>query len=119
MNSKDALAQILKMKGANYEWNDDKTGIKRPEGQQLGFIAQDIQALFPNKVKADNLGYLQTAYGDYDPLFVESIKALYQENQKLKFDLGEMKASISKLEDLVKSRFNISEEKNNSNNSKK
>jgi len=102
----------MRTSGANYEWNDNKTGIIRPQGQQLGFIAQDIQTLFPNKVKEDNLGYLQTAYGDYDPLFVESIKALYNENVTLKSEVEQLKASIDNLTSLVKSQLGISSETN-------
>ena len=39
--------------------------------------------MWPTKVKEDSQGYLQTAYGDYDPMFVEAIKALYAQNQEL------------------------------------
>jgi trimeric autotransporter adhesin len=83
ISSQDALQKVLQMKGAYYEWNDNATNIKRPKGIQFGFIAQDLQEVFPTKVKTDNLGYLQTAYGDYDPMFVEAIKALNDKIERL------------------------------------
>jgi hypothetical protein len=83
LDSEKILQKVLQMKGVNYEWNDDKTGMKRPEGIMYGFIAQDLEQVWPTKVKEDNQGYLQTAYGDYDPMFVEAIKALYAQNQEL------------------------------------
>jgi hypothetical protein len=72
------------MKGVTYEWNDSVTGYSRPEGTQYGFIAQDLQQVWPSKISEDGLGYLKTAYGDYDPMFVEAIKALYSELQQTK-----------------------------------
>ena len=77
MNSDEILTKILNMQGVTYQWNDDKTGIERPKGIMTGFIAQDLQKIWPEKVNQDNLGYLQTAYGDYAPMFVESIKSLH------------------------------------------
>jgi hypothetical protein len=32
--------------------------------------------VFPELVEEDNLGYLQTAYGTYDAMYVECIRAL-------------------------------------------
>ncbi len=105
-----ALEKINNMRGVTYEWNDDKTGSKRPDGIQYGFIAQELQKVFPEKVTEDNLGYLQTAYGDYDPIFVEAIKALNikvknleSENEQLKRMLqnySELEARITNLEGL-------------------
>lgn len=77
------LQKVLQMKGVSYEWKDDKTGIERPAGTQYGFIAQDLLQVWPEKVSEDQQGYLQTAYGDYDPMFVESIRALYKRIEAL------------------------------------
>ena len=72
----DALQKIMQLKGITYQWNDNKTGIKRPEGIQMGFTAQNIKDIFPNEVSTDAQGFLQTAYGTYDALIVEAIKEL-------------------------------------------
>ena len=82
LDSQTMLDNLLMLRGVVFEWNDDKTGSTRPEGIQFGFIAQDIQEVFPTLVEEDNLGYLQTAYGTYDPMMVEAIRAL---NEKIKF----------------------------------
>ena len=76
-----ALDLIMNLRGVKFEWNDDQTGIERPLGQQYGFIAQEIMEVLPEKVTMDNLGFYQTAYGDYDPFLVEAIKEL---DKKLK-----------------------------------
>ncbi len=105
ISEEKALESILKMRGVTYEWNDDKTGAKRPEGIQYGFVAQELQQVFPEKVTEDALGYLQTAYGDYDPIMVQSIKALHakienliQENVILKAQINEQVEVNKRLE---------------------
>ncbi len=77
------LQQLLKLEGINYEWNDSRAGMNRPNGSQYGFSAQNIQSVFPEMVSEDKDGYLQTAYGSYDPLLVEAIRALANRNDAL------------------------------------
>ncbi|MCB9336652.1 MAG: tail fiber domain-containing protein [Lewinellaceae bacterium] len=88
LNSWEMLEKLLALQGITYEWDDDKTSSKRPEGVQYGFTAQNIQEVFPTLVEEDKLGYLQTAYGTYDAMTVEAIRALYQEmeNGKLRIE---------------------------------
>lgn len=95
--SEQALDQLLSLRGVTYEWNDDKTGIDRPETTQYGFIAQEIQEVFPEKVEADSQGYLQTAYGDYDAMIVQSMKALLERIERLEQENKELKAKMTQL----------------------
>jgi trimeric autotransporter adhesin len=83
LDSELVLNKILKLQGVTYEWNDQVTNTKRPIGLQYGFIAQNIEDVFPSKVKKDEKGYLMTAYGDYDPMIVEAIRALNNKIEKL------------------------------------
>lgn len=100
LDGKKALEQIENLRGVTYLWNDNKTGSKRPEGIQYGFIAQEIQEVFPEKVSEDNLGYLQTAYGDYDALFVQAIKEQQLQIEKLSEENKLLKAALSMVDDL-------------------
>lgn len=84
IEGKTALDLITQMNGVTYEWNDEVTGNKRPDGKQYGFIAQELKILFPEKVSLDAQGFYQTAYGDYDALFVQALKELKKENEVLK-----------------------------------
>jgi hypothetical protein len=102
LHSEEMLGKLLSLQGVSYEWNDDKTGTLRPEGEHYGFIAQDIQEVFPTLVEEDNLGYLQTAYGTYDPMIVESIRALDEkirilqdENELLKNQVHDLMTMLS------------------------
>ncbi|MCK7589764.1 tail fiber domain-containing protein [Subsaxibacter sp. CAU 1640] len=110
----DALDKINQMSGVTYLWNDNKTGTERPKNIQYGFIAQELMEVFPEKVSMDNMGYYQTAYGDYDPIFVEAIKELNSkietletENQKLKEQLknySNLGARLTQLEQSTNSQ---------------
>lgn len=100
ISGKKALEKIQNMRGVTYFWNDDKTGIERPDNLQYGFIAQEIMEVFPEKVTEDNLGYYQTAYGDYDPIFVEAIKELKNEVEALKEENIKLKEALKKQEQL-------------------
>lgn len=71
-----ALEMITKLRGVTYEWDDDITGIDRPDNLQYGFIAQELNEVFPEKISKDNQGYYMAAYGDYDALFVQVFKEL-------------------------------------------
>ena len=78
--------------------------MPRPEGIQYGFTAQNIQSVYPEKVSVDAQSFLQTAYGTYDAMFVESIRALLlrierleHENQSLKTQLGHLPAQFNQM----------------------
>ena len=87
-----ALQQLLQLQGITYEWNDQQTGITRPEGKHYGFTAQNVQAVFPELVSTDAQGYLQTAYGTYDALMLEAIRELHEKIQTLEKEIQQLKS---------------------------
>ena len=49
----DVLNRVVQLQGYQYEWNDMAKGLKIPRTRhtvELGFLAQDVQALFPEVV---------------------------------------------------------------------
>lgn len=86
------LEKLLQLQGITYEWNDDKTGNERPTGKQMGFTAQNVQAVFPQLVSTDAQGFLQTSYGTYDALYVEAIKELVKKVEALEAEIKILKA---------------------------
>ena len=89
---KDILQKMLSLRGITYEGDDDQTESTRPEGTMYGFTAQNIQKVFPELVTEDAQGYLQTAYGTYDAMYVEAIRALYTLVQQQQEELDALKA---------------------------
>ena len=101
-SEEEALSKLLSMRGVTYEWHDEVTGTKRPEGTQYGFIAQELMTVFPENVTKDNLGYYQTPYGTYDALYVQSIKALNSKIESLEAENKELKEQIQTIYSLLK-----------------
>ncbi len=97
LNQEDMLSKVLQMRGVSYKWDDEITGFKRPEGDHLGFIAQELQEVWPEKVSEDKDGYLQTSYGTYDPVFVEAIKALAKKIEDQEKEIQALKKIVKEL----------------------
>jgi hypothetical protein len=97
LNSQSILEKLLALRGVQYEWNDDKTGYTRPEGIQYGFTAQNVQEVFPELVQEDNLGYLQTAYGTYDAMYIEALRELNNQVEKLQSENEMLKTQLSEV----------------------
>lgn len=98
LNSSLVLSKLLQLKGITYEWNDPREEQERPEGEQYGFTAQNIEKVFPELVSTDNEGYLQTSYGTYDAMYIEAIRELCDKIERLEQRITDLEAS-SKLED--------------------
>lgn len=91
---------LSKLDGVRYSFRDElrKEGRDLPEGQQIGFIAQDLQKVLPEAVSEDEEGYLSVSYRSLIPLLVESHKELKEENEELAALLRETQAANRKLE---------------------
>lgn len=80
----DVLNKILKLEGRTYYWKDKKRG----EDRQIGFIAQQVEKIFPELVKTDNEGYKSINYGAFTVPLVEAVKELFKmlsvESEKVK-----------------------------------
>lgn len=95
---KNSLENILKLKGVTYEWKD------KPQGQDLGVIAQDVQKVFPDVVVKDNeTGFLAVKYNALIAPIIEAIRDLFNWNaqqdleiEQLRKELKELRRSCSK-----------------------
>jgi hypothetical protein len=77
------LEQLEELEGVTYHWNNNPINKHKSTEKQYGFIAQDIQKLWPEKVNKGKDGYLTASYGDFDPMIIEAIKALNKKVDKL------------------------------------
>ncbi|MBY0427794.1 MAG: tail fiber domain-containing protein [Alphaproteobacteria bacterium] len=85
----DSLKKIMMLKGHAFEWkrNDEKT---------IGLIAQEVQAVYPELVNKGTDGMLGVDYGKLIAPVIEAIKELKKENDELKVQVQELKASIKR-----------------------
>ncbi len=78
-NLSNSLSSISQLKGYNYYLRNEKN-----PNLQTGFIAQEIQKIFPELVQTGSDGYLSVDYVGLIPHLVESVKTLKNENEDLK-----------------------------------
>jgi hypothetical protein len=77
-----ALDQVLKLQGVSFEWKQPEEHGNRT-GTQRGFIAQDVEKVFPEWVATGTNGFKTVNLTGLEPILVESIRALKKENEKL------------------------------------
>ena len=104
------LDKVLKINGLHYYWSD----ANRSKNLQTGVIAQEVQAVMPELVEADNKGILSVNYNGIIPYLIESIKVLKKENDDLKQsnevlknkanELDALKAEVEKIKNAVYGR---------------
>jgi hypothetical protein len=76
----NALERVTQLRGVNYKWIDETKG----EELQMGVIAQEVEAIFPEVVSTDDEGYKSVAYNKLVSVLIEAIKELKAENEALK-----------------------------------
>jgi hypothetical protein len=108
---KNALSNIMQLGGYNYNWIDTK---QRGEDLQLGVIAQEVQALYPELVREDSQGNLSVNYSGLVPVLIEATKEQQAEIEALKAANTQLEAKLKEVDQLkaemqqIKASLNIS-----------
>jgi hypothetical protein len=66
-------------------------------GPQIGFIAQEVEQVFPEWITEGDDGYKLLSIRGFEALAVEALRDLYAENQALKQSYQELQAQIARL----------------------
>jgi hypothetical protein len=82
---KGALDQLVQLKGVTYEWKDPAEQGANQEGKHTGFIAQDVENVFPKWIGENAKGFktLTIPPTQLAALEVESIRTLKAQNEAL------------------------------------
>jgi Chaperone of endosialidase len=92
----NSLSNILKINGVRYDWKTKEFPEKQfSDKNQIGFIAQEIEKIFPEMVFTDEKGFKSVDYARLTPVLVEAIKELMLKNQKLENRLDKIEAILS------------------------
>ena len=101
----DALEKITALNGVYYHWNQEMFPDKDfSSDRQIGVIAQEVEALFPEMVLTDQDSYKSVDYSRLTPVLIEAIKEQQAEIDYLKSQVTEMddlKNRLAKLEGLI------------------
>ncbi len=99
----NSLSKILSLQGVNFEWKKEEySDLKFNNGNQIGFIAQDVEKIFPELVTTDNNGYKGISYEKFVPIFAEAIKEQQKQIEELKKDNENLKLKNKELEFRIK-----------------
>ncbi len=80
-----ALDKINQLQGVSYDWKLKEFPEKKFDNRkQLGFIAQDVEAIVPEAVSIDKEGNYGLSYSTFIPVLVEAVKELRAENEELR-----------------------------------
>ncbi len=72
---KDPLNGILSLNGVTFLWNTaEYPGLGLNNDPQIGFIAQELEQVYPELVSSDENGYKTVDYVKLIPVLVEALK---------------------------------------------
>lgn len=93
----NSLANVGNLKGVSYYWKDKNHG----NGRQIGLIAQEVEAIYPEFVHTNEEGYKSVNYAGMVAVLIEAVKelesqvkALEQDNAGLSSENAALKASL-------------------------
>lgn len=101
-----ALDRLLKLSGVTFRYTDPSP--MRPAGTHIGFVAQEVQQVFPHWVNTDKDGYLSVGPQGFEALTVDALRelrvekdveiaALKARNDALQARLDALEATVSRL----------------------
>lgn len=101
----DALGKVLKLNGVTYHWKDSTRDQR--EGEKIGFIAQEIEEVFPQAVKTDKSsnsldgGTKMVSYSELVAPIAQAIKEFYQEFLGVKEEIQSLKQENQQLREAL------------------
>lgn len=99
----NTLAQLSNLQGVIYQWRKDEFPNHHfNEKKQIGFIAQEIEIIFPEMVETDAQGYKSINYIQLTPVLVEAIKELSEQVKTLQNQNKNLEASIEDIYRIVR-----------------
>ena len=112
-----ALTKLLRLEGKTYRYKDP-TELGAAPGTCTGFIAQEVETVFPSWVAENAAGIKSLTITGFEALTVESLRELHQQNEALSVRndalqaendalharLEALEAAVEKLQPLLASR---------------
>jgi len=89
-----ALDQINALRPVRYHYRDAGKAAFQPEGLHLGFLAQEMQQVFPEWVSEGEDGYLMLSMRGFEAVAVRAMQELSTENAELRARLDALEARL-------------------------
>ena len=98
----NALDRINALHPVRYHYRDAGKAAFQPEGLHLGFVAQEVQQVFPEWVSEGEDGYLMLSMRGFEAVAVRAMQELSAENTVLKAQIAAQNARLDALEAKLK-----------------
>jgi len=108
-----SLDKTLKLNGVSYKWNVKEFPDKGfTDDTQIGFLAQELEEVYPELVHTDSDGYKSVSYEKVTAILVEAVKELKADNDELRAKLSTLADKHEAIVDmLLASSTELPEEK--------
>jgi len=90
-----SLDKVLKLQGVSFEWNEEKVtgpGYIREGRKEFGFIAQDVEDIFPDLVSDRRNGEDTTKMVKYKNIIAVLVEAIKEQQEQIE----ELKRTVTK-----------------------
>ncbi len=109
-----SLDKLMKLRGTEYDWKVKEFPAKNFDNRhQIGFIAQELEKVFPELVTTAKDGYKSVDYTHIVPVLVEAMKEQQKMIEQLKLENSTLTTSNAqnnaKVEDLSKQMSNLTD----------
>lgn len=92
----NAISNVMKLRGVSFHWDKSKNP-NASGGLQFGYIAQEVEKIFPNIVSENINGYKSVNYTAMIPVLTEAVKEQQEEIEALKSENAELKSALDML----------------------
>ncbi len=93
-----ALESVMKLRGVTFNWDKSvAANANASDALQYGFIAQEVEKVFPALVSTNENGYKSVNYTGVIPVLTEAIKDQQAEIEDLKKENAELKSTLEAL----------------------
>lgn len=96
-NYNSGLKEIIQLQPIIYSYKKDNPKNLPSDKNYVGFVAQDVQNVFPEAVTEETDGYLSLDMNSIDIAVINALKELNAENDKLKAENQELKDNIKEI----------------------
>lgn len=93
------MPKILAMNGKTYNWVEDS----KPTETQIGFIAQEVEKIFPELVQTNETGYKSVNYIALVPVLLEGIKNLQKQLDGKTSEINLLKSEMASIKEMINS----------------
>ncbi len=95
------LAEILALQPVIFNYKADNPLDLPSDNEEIGFVAQEVQEIFPEAVSVTHSGYLDLNVNAINVAFVNAIKELKEENDNLQVKVNELETRLAEIEKML------------------